>query len=99
MEQFTSSEVKQNFGKVSDKALQGPVSITSHGRPSLVLTSDEDYKELMRLRYEALRTDVQSGFESLERGEGAVLKSREELHVFMEDVKRRGREKLAKELG
>lgn len=99
MEIFTSSEVKQNFGKVSDKALQGPVSITSHGRPSLVLTSDEDYKELLRLRYETLKADVQAGFKSLDRGEGTVLKSKEELHDFMEDVKRRGREKLAKELG
>lgn len=99
MEIFTSSEVKQNFGKVSDKALQGPVSITSHGRPSLVLTSDEDYKELMRLRYEALKSDVQEGFKSLERGEGIVLKSKEQLHEFMEDVKKRGREKLAKEIG
>ena len=99
METFTSSEVKQNFGKVSDKALQGPVSITSHGKPSLVLTSDEDYKELIRLRYERLKADVQAGFKSLDRGEGAILRSEKELHDFMEDVKRRGREKLAKELG
>ena len=99
MKTFTSSEVKQNFGKVSDKALQGPVSITSHGRPSLVLTSDEDYRELMRLRYEALKSDVQAGFRSLERGEVTVLKNREELNEFMENVKYRGREKLAKELG
>ena len=75
METFTSSEVKQNFGKVSDKALQGPVSITSHGRPSLVLTSDEDYKELIRLRYERLKADVQAGFKSIDRGEGTVLKT------------------------
>ena len=98
METFTSSEVKQNFGKVSDKALQSPVSITSHGKPSLILTSNEDYEELMRLKCEILKKDVQAGFKSLERGEGTVLKNREELHDFMEDVKRSGREKLAREL-
>ena len=53
----------------------------------------------MRLRYEALKSDVQAGFRSLERGEVTVLKNGEELHEFMEDVKHRGREKLAKELG
>ena len=53
----------------------------------------------MRLRYKALKSHVQAGFRSLEQGEVTVLKNREELHEFMEDVKHRGREKLAKELG
>ncbi|MDA7497098.1 type II toxin-antitoxin system Phd/YefM family antitoxin [bacterium] len=69
MQIVTANDAKQNFGHVIDQALQGPVSITKHGRPSVVITSDAEYKELMELKREHLKEEVRKGFESLDRGE------------------------------
>ncbi len=64
MNTFTSNAAKQKFGEVIELALQQPVSITRHGRPSVVVTSDSDYRELLALRYERLKEEVVKGFES-----------------------------------
>ena len=69
MHTVTANDAKQNFGQVIDQALQGPVSITKHGRPSVVVTSDAEYRELMALKREHLKAEVRKGFESLDRGE------------------------------
>ena len=69
MKTVTANEAKQNFGQVIDKALQGPVSITKHGRPSVVITSDAEYKELINLKRKLLQAELREGFGSLDRGE------------------------------
>jgi prevent-host-death family protein len=69
MQTVTANEAKQNFGQVIDKALQGPVSITKHGRPSVVITSDAEYKELINLKRKLLQAELREGFSSLDRGE------------------------------
>ena len=69
MQTVTANEAKQNFGQVIDKALQGPVSITKHGRPSVVITSDAEYKELIDLKRKLLQAELREGFSSLDRGE------------------------------
>jgi prevent-host-death family protein len=69
MKTVTANEAKQNFGQVIDKALQGPVSITKHGRPSVVITSDAEYKELIDLKRKLLQAELREGFGSLDRGE------------------------------
>ena len=69
MKTVTANEAKQNFGQVIDKALQGPVSITKHGRPSVVITSDAEYKELIDLKRKLLQAELREGFDSLDRGE------------------------------
>ena len=61
MKTVTANEAKQNFGQVIDKALQGPVSITKHGRPSVVITSDAEYKELIDLKRKLLQAELREG--------------------------------------
>lgn len=66
---FTANDSKQQLGHVLDTARTGPVSITKHGRPSFVITSQEDYDSLIKLKYERLKQEVQSGFDQLGRKE------------------------------
>lgn len=42
----SSAEFLKSYGRVSDTAVREPVSITSHGRPRLVLLSVEEYRRL-----------------------------------------------------
>lgn len=69
MQKFPSTEAKDKWGAISDAALQEPVSITRHGRPSLVLTSAQDYEELQKLRFEKLKADVEVGIAAAQSGE------------------------------
>jgi prevent-host-death family protein len=68
MNTFTSNDAKQKFGEVIELALQEPVSITRHGRPSVVVTSDADYRELLAIKYERLKEEVARGFASFGPG-------------------------------
>jgi prevent-host-death family protein len=43
------------MGLVTDTALREPVTITRRGRPSLVVTSVQDYQALQRLKYSKLK--------------------------------------------
>lgn len=45
----TSGELQKQFGPVREKALQGPVSVTHHGRASLVLMSVAEFNRLKAL--------------------------------------------------
>jgi uncharacterized protein len=42
----TASQFQQSFGALSDKARFGPVVITKHGRPSLVMMAAEEWERL-----------------------------------------------------
>jgi hypothetical protein len=44
-----------------------------------------------------LREAVNIALRQLDRGEGVVLRSEEELDAFFEDIRRRGRERLEQE--
>jgi hypothetical protein len=52
--------------------------------------------QIRQRKLEQLRQMVRPAIERLDRGEGIVLEGDEELHVFFEDIKRRGQERLAK---
>ena len=69
MEMFTAHEAKQHFGELITKALQTPVSITKHGRPSIVVTSDSEYKNWLKIKHEHLKEEVQKGFDEIDRDE------------------------------
>ena len=43
---ITSAELQKNFGKFRDVALREPVSITHHGRETLVVLAVDEYKRL-----------------------------------------------------
>lgn len=42
----TSAELQKQFGTVREKALKEPVTVTHHGRDSLVVLSVEEFKRL-----------------------------------------------------
>lgn len=48
-------------------------------------------------RIEELRREVQPALDQLDRGEGVAIKDEEELRLFFEDVKERGRKRLESE--
>ena len=49
MVRVTAAEVQKQFGAYSERAQREPVTITKHGRDSLVLISAEDYERLKSL--------------------------------------------------
>ncbi|MGY8695251.1 MAG: type II toxin-antitoxin system Phd/YefM family antitoxin [Verrucomicrobiia bacterium] len=69
MDEITAQKAKQTLGQLMDRAQKAPVAITKHGRPWAVLTSEEEYQSLMRLKLEKLKKDVQAGIDQLDRGE------------------------------
>jgi len=68
MQEFPSTTAKDNWGLISDTALREPVTITRHGRPSLVVTSVQDYRALQQLKYDRLKSEIQEGVEDLKNG-------------------------------
>ena len=46
MTTVTAAEIQKNFGKFTELALRGPVSITRSGRKALVLLSADEYERL-----------------------------------------------------
>ncbi|MCC7271161.1 MAG: type II toxin-antitoxin system Phd/YefM family antitoxin [Alphaproteobacteria bacterium] len=67
----TSAELQKHFGKYREAAMREPVSITNHGRESLVLVSASEYQRLRRRDREVLRIeDLGEDFlRALERAE------------------------------
>jgi PHD/YefM family antitoxin component YafN of YafNO toxin-antitoxin module len=51
----TSGAFQRAFGRYREIALQAPVSITNHGRDSLVLLSASEYERLRRLDRRVIR--------------------------------------------
>jgi prevent-host-death family protein len=68
MQEFASTEAKDKWGLITDTALREPVTITRHGRPSLIVTSVQDYRALQRLKYAQLKDDIREGLDDLKRG-------------------------------
>lgn len=50
----TSAEFQRNFGRYRETAIREAVTITNHGRDSLVLLSAEEYRRLKRRDREVL---------------------------------------------
>jgi prevent-host-death family protein len=46
---INASEFQKRVGEFSDIARREPVTVTRHGRPSLVLMSAEDYERLRQI--------------------------------------------------
>lgn len=45
---ITSADFQKGFGRYREAALKEPVTITNHGRDSLVLMSADEYRRLKR---------------------------------------------------
>jgi prevent-host-death family protein len=46
---ITAAELQKQFGRYRDLALREPVSVTHHGRESIVVMSADEYKRLKAL--------------------------------------------------
>ena len=79
---------------VNDKVKSGRYNSASEVvRESLRLLQDHD--ELKRIRLDELRREIMLGVEQIRNGESIILKTPEDRKAFFEDIKRRGRERLA----
>ena len=53
----SSAEFIKNYGALSDKALQEPVTITKNGRDRLELISSEEYERMCRRDRRVIRVE------------------------------------------
>ena len=53
-ETVPAAEVKKNFELYQDRAQHAPVTVTHHGRPSVVILAADEYERLCRLDRHAL---------------------------------------------
>jgi len=67
MKTITLRDAKEDFGHVIATALEVPVSITKHGQPSVIVSSDEDYREFLESKF--LREEVKKGFDQIDKGQ------------------------------
>ncbi len=93
MREFASTEAKDKWGHISDTAMREPVTITRHGRPSLIVTSVQDYQALQRLKHSQLKADIQEGLADLEQGrvsaksiDGLIAEGKERLKAAKPDA-------------
>ena len=87
MQTFTANNAKQHLGSVINTAIHEPVTITRHGKPAVVVTSEADYQELLELKYEKLKSDIQSGVTSLDQGNISQRKSSDILNDILKSNK------------
>lgn len=55
MATVSASDFQRRVGEFSDVARREPVTVTRHGRPSLVLLSAEDYQRLKQIERHATK--------------------------------------------
>ena len=67
METFPSTDAKDKWGLISDTAMREPVTITRHGRATLVVTSFQDYQALQRLKHGQLKSDIAEGLADIQQ--------------------------------
>ncbi len=65
---FSANEAKSRFGQLLDAARRDPVVIEKHGRAVAVVLSKEDYDELLNMKLERLRAEVQIGIDAADAG-------------------------------
>ncbi|MEQ1605460.1 MAG: type II toxin-antitoxin system ParD family antitoxin [Pyrinomonadaceae bacterium] len=79
---------------VNEKVKSGRYNSASEVlRESLRLLQDHD--ELQRIRRDELRREIMIGVEQIRNGESVTLRSKEDFDNFADDVKARGRKKIA----
>jgi prevent-host-death family protein len=85
MSSVTANTAKQNFGELIEQAQKGPISVTKHGRPSDVVTSASEYRELMGFKHAHLKAEVAAGLDPLDRGEISTRSAQEIAATFLEN--------------
>lgn len=79
MKSFTLSDLNRRSGKVLNAALAGPVTLTRHGKPKLVVLSVEDYQALTYPRAytvanapQHVHDELMAGIDEILRGTGGA---------------------------
>lgn len=83
----TSQEVSKSFGRFGRQALQAPLTITHHGRDSLVLLSHAEYERLKRRDRQVLTFD---DFNDEDRAAVAAMQPPPEAEAFNGEVETDG---------
>ncbi len=68
MEIVNASDAKREFGEVLLKAQKEPVGINKNGKPVAVMVSATDYEELISLKEQWLKIELQKGVDDLQAG-------------------------------
>ena len=72
MAKITSAEFQKAFGRYREAALKAPVTITNHGRDSLVLLAADEYRRLKNLDRQALYVTELSDADALAIAEAGI---------------------------
>lgn len=56
----TAAEVQKNFGQYREAALEEPLIVTAHGKPSVAIISIEEYERLKEFDRRVVRLDEMS---------------------------------------
>jgi len=72
----TAAAVQKNFGHYRDAARRGPLTVTHHGRPSVVILAAEEYERLSRLDRQILAVEELSDEEIASIRRARIPKSR-----------------------
>ena len=67
MKTYSAKDAKNRFGEMMDAAQREPVCIEKHGRPTAVVLSAAEYRQL---KIDRLKAELQIGIDQLDRGEG-----------------------------
>ena len=81
----SSAEFIKNYGTLSDKALQEPVTITRNGRERLVLISTEEYGRLRASYRRAIRIEDLSDEEMEEIYQSRMSEEYDYLNAELKD--------------
>jgi len=68
MEICNASDAKREFGEILLKAQKAPVGINKNGKPVAVMVSASDYEELILLKEQWLKSELQKGLDDLQAG-------------------------------
>ena len=105
MRKFTVEEARARFGDLIDELrLDTPVGeedgsffLVEDGKPVGVVIGREGLHQIMEQQDEWMRAAVAEGLADLETGRYTELQTDEDWERFFEDIKREGREALARE--
>lgn len=68
MEICNASDAKREFGEILLKAQKEPVGINKNGKPVAVMVSASEYEELLFLKEQWLKSELQQGLADAQAG-------------------------------
>jgi prevent-host-death family protein len=72
MTTITATEAAKNFGHVHDRALTEPVTVTQHGRPSIVMIQAALFERLVNNYREVMSAEDLADLEALQAVDGSA---------------------------